>query len=212
MTGVKESLVQSRAMVTLFGERANLLEKLAELDDKINKVERGQVVVAAPKVDAPKAAAEPAQAPKRGRGRPKGSKNKIHKNNGQPVQEPAPVMAPAAPAPVPAQQAAPAPVQGKRFRNVDKAGHRLSLKELIISICSRHRNGIKLDELTAAVYKHGYQSTSEGKKFVQNIRTNLHTLMNSGVIVKDEDKRYYKRDDAPVAEEAVAVEEAVAAT
>ena len=114
---------------------------------------------------------------KRGRGRPKGSKNK-------PVQIPV--------QPVPVQ----VPAKAQRFRNVNKQGKKQSLKNLIINICARHKSGVKLQELSKLCWESGYRSISDEKGFVQNIRTNLAALMNNGVIVKDEDKKYHKQEVA----------------
>jgi endonuclease I len=74
------------------------------------------------------------------------------------------------------------------------------LRDLILAICARHRNGIKLDELAKKCWESGYQSTSQGKQFIQNIRTNLHNLMNSGVVKKDDEKRYHKNEPEGVPE------------
>lgn len=79
----------------------------------------------------------------------------------------------------------------ERFVNVDQNGNILSLKNLIAVICAHYPSGIKLDELSKKCCEANYKSNSSGKKFVQNVRTNLNVLIKNGTIVKDAEKKYY---------------------
>lgn len=172
MSNVKEALVQTKQLAELYAKRLSLLGELAQVDVQIDAASKGGdggngngslVGAIVPTITAN---ATPETAKRRGR--PKGSTNKK-------VSE----------------STAPEMTAGKRYRNTDKSGRRLSLKELIITVCARHRNGIKLDELVRKVHDFGYMSTSDDKGFVQNIRTNLHTLINSNQVMKDADKKYH---------------------
>lgn len=173
MSNVKEALVQTKQLAELYAKRLSLLGELAQVDVQIDAASKGggggngngngTLVGAIVPITA---SATPETAKRRGR--PKGSTNKKI-----------------------SESTAPEMTAGKRYRNTDKSGRRLSLKELIITVCARHRNGIKLDELVRKVHDFGYMSTSDDKGFVQNIRTNLHTLINSKQVVKDADKKYH---------------------
>lgn len=213
MTNAKDSVAQAKLLAELFTKRAGKLEELAQLDEAIQKAEKGELNGYksnghgnghATEKKAP-VAQKPAPQPqtgekKRGPGRPKGSKNKTKEES--------------APAP------APAPVvtenheeEGKRFKNVDpKTGKRLSLRELIVKICARHPSGIKLADLVEKVLSTGYRSTSDAKGFEQNIRTNLHNLMNKQIIVKDADKKYHFQPPKPEQDESEVAETAEVAT
>lgn len=175
MNNVKEALVQTKQLAELFAKRLNLLGELAQLDVQIDAASKGggngngNGSLISPIAVGLAVSSTPIATTTKRRGRPKGSTNKK----------------------VSPEPTAPEMTAGKRFRNTDKSGRRLSLKELIITVCARHRNGIKLDELVRKVHDYGYMSTSDDKGFVQNIRTNLHTLINSKQVIKDADKKYH---------------------
>lgn len=173
MSNVKEALVQTKQLAELYAKRLSILGELAQLDVQIDAASKGGdggngngngslVGIIVPTSTANNSKT------KKLRGRPKGSTNKKG-----------------------SESTAIEMTAGKRYRNTDKSGRRLSLKELIITVCARHRNGIKLDELVRKVHDFGYMSTSDDKGFVQNIRTNLHTLINSNQVMKDAEKKYH---------------------
>jgi len=170
---------QAREMMGLWGKRAELVEQLNAVDDQIAQGSKGTTPAPAPAK--PKATVAQKtngqRRKKRKPGRPKGSRNK--------PKETAAETQPEAQAPAPEQTQEEMTASGKRFRN------RVSLKELICSIAGTHNDGIKLDDLVQACYEAGYRSTSDRKGFVQNIRTNLNSLMNDGKVTKDDDKRYH---------------------
>jgi hypothetical protein len=172
---MSESVKHSKLMADLWSKHAEVMEQLDAIEQQIkeasNETKLGEIQ------ERPQMSRKVAKVSKvsgnghKGRGRPKGSKNKPKTETEVQAQ-------------VVAKETEEKTESGKRFRN------QASLKDLILKVAGQH-DGVKLDDLVQECYDLGYRSTSDRKGFVQNIRTNLNTLINAGQIAKDEEKRYH---------------------
>jgi len=172
MSNIAQSVEQARELESLFGRRAAILESLSVLDNEIETAQKTHAAAPKPKRGRPKATngaakkTTPTTAGKRGRGRPKGSKNKPKDGNGKET------------------------TATKRHRN------KTSLGALILKILGRSTKGLELQAIVEKCHAAGYQSTSDEKGYVQNIRTNLNTLTKKGVITRGDDKKYHVAEAA----------------
>ena len=173
MNDLEKAISQNRRLSELFAKRAELLTQrqelmdsiqsdLTDVDDEINAVQGGEV---------PETAKAEKTEKKRGPGRPPGSPNR---------------------AKVSAPKAEKAETKSKSKPRVSGGPKKMTMKNVIISVIKRHRNGVVLEGIVEGCHKAGYKSDSSPEGYVQNVRTNLNTLMNKGEVRKDRDsKKYY---------------------
>jgi len=166
---IAQSVEQAKELSQLFQKRAGILQSLSVLDSEIEMAQKTIATGHVKKRGRPKGVNHQTNGNvktivKRGRGRPKGSKNKQDTT--------------------------------KRHRN------KTSLGALLLKIIGRSTKGFELQAIVEKCHAAGYKSTSDKKGYVQNIRTNLNTLVKKGEIIRNDDKKYLVAEVAKTKEEA----------
>jgi hypothetical protein len=145
-------------------ELKNCDEKVENIDNKINELFGATTTPEKKSTKSKSASASRKKTPKkksRGRGRPKGSTNASRKK---------------------APKKASSRTRGK--------GSKLTMS-VIVSDLIQNSDGIDLKGLVKGCIDAGYKSKSSPKGFEQNVRSNLNTLANKGLVVKNEENKTY---------------------